>query len=74
MHAPQGQPSLARLARIYPASRQRLHQIAQARGRDILTNPDRMAELLTRPTRLQAALSDSLELRRIKSQIASLTK
>jgi hypothetical protein len=74
MHAPQGQPSLALLARIYPASRQRLHQIGQAHGRDVLTNPDRMAALLSRPTRLQAALSDPLELRRIKSEIESLTK
>jgi hypothetical protein len=73
MTAP-AQPSFADLAKIYPASRQRLHQIAQEHGRDVLTNPDRMAALLTRPTRLQAALSDPLELHRIKSEIESLTK
>lgn len=80
MTASTPQLSFARLAGIYPVSRQRLQQIGKIYGRKILLNPDKLAaKLLPDVFRKHEAaplvdcLRDPGERQRIKSEIKRLT-
>ena len=70
-------PSLESLAEIYPCSRQRLHQLAQTWGREILCDPEMLARVLTKQaqqkTPLLTALADPAERQRIAAKIKNLT-
>ena len=79
MRQPIGKFPLSKLAGIYPVSRQRLHQVAQAYGYDILLDPDTLAARMLpdvfvtpAPSALIDALRDPAERRRIKSSISQL--
>ena len=79
MHPPDGLPSLARLAEIYPVSRQRLFQVAKQYGRKTLLDPDELAAKMlpdvfkaTAPSLLIDCLRDPGERLRITAELRQL--
>jgi hypothetical protein len=74
MKPPPGQPSFRQLAEIYPISAGRLCQLSAQHGRDVLTDPARLAKVIRdNRHRLVIALANPAEIRRIRNEIKSLT-